>query len=258
MNDKTDLFDQEDENSSQEHKEVENYLEALVGEDKRYKTTEDLAKATAYGQDHIQHLEEENAELRQELQTRMSVEEALATVPQKKDEMQSNTPAPQEGENSEKTVVAPHLTANEVKKLIADSLSEVGRASQAAENFKTVEQELKKRFGADTRSVLVSKAKELGMSQEEMNEMAVTKPKVFLALVGGEKPKAQNLFNPQSASIDSSKVSQRDLEGNSIDGHHTQSYWREYAKKKPNGVLNAKEAAQEMRDAIALGQDFFR
>lgn len=41
-----------------------NYLESLVGEGKKYKTVEDLAKAKFYADEHIRKIEEENASMR--------------------------------------------------------------------------------------------------------------------------------------------------------------------------------------------------
>ena len=46
---------------------LDNPFEALVGEGKKYKTQDDLAKSVLHKESHIQRIERENAELREAL-----------------------------------------------------------------------------------------------------------------------------------------------------------------------------------------------
>ena len=64
--------------------------EDLVGEGKKFKTIDDLAKGKAQADTHITNLEKELAELRQDLSARLTVEDFVSRVGKPRSESENN------------------------------------------------------------------------------------------------------------------------------------------------------------------------
>lgn len=167
-------------------------LEDLVGEGKKYQTPEDLAKAYAHASTTITSREQELAELRDELKTSVSVEEALKnlqsqqTAADKPEEPQS----PNDGEATEqRSEEVTGLTKEDVLKV----LSEQKEHDAAKKNLETVQTLLNERTGSveKSREFLTNKAAELGLSIAVLQETAQKSPVAFMKLVDLE-PKTKD------------------------------------------------------------------
>jgi hypothetical protein len=107
----------------QTQEEHQNYLELLVGEGKKFKTVEDLAKSKLHADKHIADLQEELEELRQHKST---MDEVLAELRKSKptqvepDPATVAAPVPVKGEDVTK-IVDEHLSAREKQKLFRDN-----------------------------------------------------------------------------------------------------------------------------------------
>jgi hypothetical protein len=148
----TELFQNDDNSAVSEPVTIEdkNYLEDLVGEDKKFKSVEDLAKGKAESDAFIRKLQEENEGMRQELKTRISLQEFM----DKQEQMRKNEPANSVPENTTSESSAETKTTNQsnfkpedIEKLLEKKLAEREQQSNTQRNMAAVVNRLKEVWG---------------------------------------------------------------------------------------------------------------
>lgn len=158
----------------------------LVGEGKKFKTPEDLAKGKLEADRFIEQLTKEQAELREELKRFVGIEEKVESLLKAQQAVQSpSTPAP----------AAPTgpVDQTDINKLVNDALSAREAQNSAASNFKTSQQAVIEANGGNiesARKAIVDRATALGVSVEYMKSQAETSPTAFLALMGMTRTQA--------------------------------------------------------------------
>lgn len=229
-----------------------NYLEELVGEGKKFKAVEDLARGKAESDLYIATLRQRLAEQEQELNARKKIEEIVATIVPKSQSAepthQLGNPVPKEVDN----VQPDHLTPEKLEELIERRLQERERANRDSGNLSKVIEDLKRAFGPDYAHTVEEKAREVGLSKEDMNELAKRSPDAFFRLVGAPAPKPNNdVFTPPRSSVNSTA---------STGTAHTsrnQAFYEDMKKRDPALYKSDKMQAQMMNDALRLKDAFF-
>lgn len=262
----TDLFTGN--GNEQNTNEPASYLEALVGEGKKYKDPESLAKGAAFKDNHILRIEDENKRkdseieaLRKEIKDRTAMEELLARI-EKSSKSVLNTPIDngsnlantngiQEAQASSNNGTK-SLTLEQVNALVQESLSKSKQQELQAQNFEMVRQELIKSWGNDYVRTLTSKISQAGLTQEQANELAKQAPGAFLMMVRGNASNGtpsvtppQNSGSPTSGSL---------MDGTAI---RNKKYYDNMRKTDPKRWNSAATQVQRHSDAIALGNKFF-
>lgn len=152
--------------------EVSNPLEALVGEGRKYKSVEDLAKAQLAAQEHIQRLEAENGEFRTGLQR---------DILQREQQLQATTPPAQAPDQRQDQRNVPP------QEDLAERIREVTRQDREAErtaaNITDVTNRLTEVYGSDdaANKAVTARAAELGVSVKFLQDVAATSPAAFYA-----------------------------------------------------------------------------
>lgn len=147
----------------------------------KYKSVEDALEALAASQKFIDTLKGENTELRtreEELSRKAAEAEALEEVVRRLKEGGNEKPkeqtTPEGGQNDDATVEA------KIEQLLAKKQAE----GQAAANLKQVNDELLNKFGEKANETVKAKAKELGMTTDELKSLATRSPKAVLSYFG--------------------------------------------------------------------------
>lgn len=227
---------------------TKNYLQDLVGEGKKFKDSEALAKGKLESDQFIERLKAEQAELRKELDTRIKYEEFLAKL--ETAEKPSGTPGIQ---TPSEPVVPPVVNTNTEEDLSTkvDAIVAKREALQKqAANLDQVKQELIKKFGPNYAQTIAGQAKVLGLSQKELDGMAAQSPKAFLKLFGAEDKKIET-FNPPKTQVNAQTFTPASGE------QKTMKYYRELKAKDPRAFFDP-TIANEMHDqAKRLGEAFF-
>lgn len=158
------------------------YLPELVGEDKKYKTPEELAKAAIHKDNFIEQLKRENAEMRDAIAKRSNEEEFLKKLEQvaRPKSPESQDP-PVERRDEQVSAIKPE----DIERIIEER--EVKRQREA--NLKVVSERLQELYGADYRSRVQSQAKALGVGTDFLTDVAAKNPQAFFRLVGLEEQK---------------------------------------------------------------------
>src|SRR5882672_6735727 len=246
MND--DLFQPNDEIIVDPNK---NYLADYVGEGKKFKTPEDLAKSKFHADTYIPILEKrldqertERLELKKEFETRAKLEELITQLT--KTQATTTQPITQESK-VEPQVLPPVLDANKLDELMSTKINQWDHEKRQVANVSEVRGKLKERFGSNFQDALKAKADELGVSPTFLNNLAKDHPQVLYKTLGlDQKVQAVNLNVPHTTQRFAPQGEQK----------RTWDYYQKMKKEQPEVYNNPRTALQMQRDAIELGDAF--
>lgn len=228
-------------------------LDELVGEGKKFKTVEDLAKSKKEADAFVVSLTGEIAGVRDELKAalgRADKTDALETLLHKLTE--KTTVTDQTTDPSQKIVV------DQTKTLSQDDIVKIIEARErdalAARNAASAMAQLTKVYGEKTDEVLAQKAQKLGLSLDDIKLLASKSPQAFLNVLGATGGTA-SAGTSSMASAPSVHVS-----GDVPDANVRNKAFYE-AKKKEMGtkafVFDSKLQVQMHRDMASLGDAWY-
>lgn len=164
---------------------------SLTVEGREYKSIDEVAKKIENAELHIQRIEAENAEFRTKLSEANQVEEVLERI-SKVEQQATDTSG---------------LTPEQVQNIVGEQLTAKEQQDMRAANQDACHKAYVAKYGDNYMEVMQNQAKELGMTLEEVDEIASTNPKLFAKTFIGElKPAAPNTGAPRS-SINSDALS---------------------------------------------------
>lgn len=227
-------------------------LNDLVGEGKKFKTPDDLAKAKLESDRFIEKLQNEQRELREELSKRLSVEEALKRAQEAKpqDREPPANPQPQPRQESPQQIDV----ASEVDKVLRQRQQEDSTRS----NIDLVTSKLTELYGTVDKAaeVVNTRSRELGMSVEQLQKMASQNPKAFFKLIGVEDKPAQD---PGATSWNRAKnpTAMRGATQNQTAQPGTYKYYEEIRRSDPASYFSPRVQLQMDKDAREKGEKFY-
>lgn len=204
---------------------------------------EGLLKAKAHADRHIKNLESENTGMREDLKTRQTLEELLART-QSQSNVNTEPPVNSNEQNP--------LSEVDLEAALNAKLSEWEKKKAREQNAAYVRNELAKTWGSDYLSKLEAKSRELGESLDELAELAQSKPKVFLRLVGASEG-AKQTFDPAPPS------SSYRPNSNNNQNTKTYSWFKNLRQTDPStywSVATQKELHRIAEEYAARGEDF--
>lgn len=230
-----------------------NYLNDLVGEGKKFKTPEELARGKAEADAFIEALKRENAELRQDVNSKSRLEEIAERLSALHKTEQ--TPSNQDNHTSDESRAQQNtgLTAEALEEMLNRKLSERETKRLQEQNLETVRNQLTQVFGNDYVASVKAKAAELGVTTDWMNQLAADNPKALLKLVGADAapaPKRPDLFTPPPSALNSGNFVPSNTE-------RTKSWYAALKTKDPVLYRDPKTQVQMHKDAQRLGERFF-
>jgi hypothetical protein len=164
------------------------FRERLVGEGKKFKDDEELAKGKWESDNHIKNLEKELDGMRKELETRLTMEKFMTELEKKNaiKPLGDNPPLSDEESNENVPKTTSGLKQEDVERIISDKMTEAQKQASKKRNVDYVASELKKTWGNDFQNKLLSKAEELSVGTEFLTDLASNHPQAFLRLVGAD------------------------------------------------------------------------
>lgn len=242
----SELFDADDHGHQQtQETQIEgNPYETLVGEGKKFKTPEDLAKAKLESDSFINKLKGELQEMRTELQSRLTLEEMM-------DKIRSQEPPAGEMQNTTQQEPGPSESTNDLEQRVRKLLEEERSKESRERNIKTVRDTLKQRFGADYNNRLKSLAQSLEVSESFLTDMAGKSPQAFIALVeGSSKTDTSPSGAPPRSSMDVNHSMNEASRKN-------WAYYSNLRKQDPRSYFSAKVQAEIHKEAMRQGPKFY-
>ena len=167
--------------------EVSGYYDDLVGEGKKFSSSEALAKGKHESDLYVAQLQAENAGMRATIAQQESVSDML-------DKALDGQAAPQEPvvptENTSDPA-APSITPEEIQKLVEAQVNSRLSADQKKDNIRSCHESAKAAYGEGYVEVLTAKAAKLGLDQKFLEGLAADQPTAFKELlVAAETPSA--------------------------------------------------------------------
>lgn len=232
--------------------EDKNYLEELVGEGKKYKSPEDLAKSKLHADNTIKQRERELEELRSDfLKLREAQQSGMSQkdfIDQLKTVVQS-TSRDQTINTNDDTKVPQFKTAEELESLIDNRLRKKESESIQTKNFNEVKNKLVEAYGNSHASILQRKLDDLGLSVETADTLARTSPKAFLNALGVTARTAEGFEAPLKSEQRPAFAPNATL--------RDRKFYSELRDKQPNVYYDPKTQNQMIKDAEAMGIEKF-
>jgi len=227
----------------------DNALETLVGEDKRYKDVESLAKAALEKDAFIEKLKGENEEAGNQIAKDQEAIKKLETVQEIYDKLKSPNPDASQQATQTNEGTQAEISAVDIEKMVQDQFAKTASQAEGQRNVDAANKALVDKFGDNAATIVQKRSQELGMSLEELQSLASRTPDAFLTLVGAsrESTQSQTITTPTSTvRIDNSGGNVRN-----------EKYYQELKLKDPTAYFSKETRAQKLKDAIALGDNFY-
>ena len=151
--------------------EIPTEAQAFVGEGKKYQSPEDALRSVPHAQKHIETLESELAQVKEELTKRKTTQELL-------DEIKSGA------QRVENTTPSAEVNQDTLEQLVSSTIERREQASKAKSNASEVASKFTQKYGETAQSAYNQIAKEAGLSVQQLNNLAATSPNAVLKLAG--------------------------------------------------------------------------
>lgn len=142
----------------------------------KYKDVPTALEALKHSQEYIPTLKSENETLKQEIEQLKTKAQRAEELEQTLDRLSQQPETPSEEQPTQ------GLTAEQLQDLLEQKLSEREKAQAAQQNSQEVEQAIRQAYGEKSSEVVAQKAKEYGMTAEQLGQWAASSPKAVMAL----------------------------------------------------------------------------
>lgn len=159
--------------------------------ERKYRDVPSALQGLQHAQTFISQLKSENAQLKQEMEGLRIQTQKIAELEQTIKTLTANVQNPPE-QRPEGAV----LNEQTLAEILDRKLSEREREAQRAANISKVVNSVREKFGDKAEEVFYGKAKELGMTVAEINELASKSPTAVLGLIGVSQAPAQPFKSP--------------------------------------------------------------
>lgn len=220
------------------------FIDSLVGEGKKYKTEEELAKAYIHADGFIDNLKRENGELKEDLQKRLSAEQILEEI------KKGAAPERVQGDTTNPLLTDESKLLSLVDKRIEGRKLEEIRSN----NIREADQAIRNTYGEKAVEVITKKSQELGVPVKWLEDMAAQSPKALLTLLGIDNSKATQSTTTVTRGTVNSEVINNNPTGSKSG---TWSYYQELRKSNPSAYFTPKIQNEIMTKRQELGDKFY-
>lgn len=222
------------------------YYSELVGEDKKYKSNQDLAYSRVEADAYIARLEREQEGLRGELATRIKYEDFMTKLESLKLDNEDR-----DNLDTEPTTDTSAMKPEELERLLEQKLNQRDQQKTAQQNLNIAKAKLAEAFGPNYVQHLRRQAEELDMSPQTLEQMAASNPKALFKLLGiGSVSPQETLFEtPPKTQVMSGGSSSKVARGD--------SYYEELRKKDPVAFFSPKIQNERMDRIKEIGVEKF-
>lgn len=228
----------------------ESFVDHLVGDGKKFKDIEALAKGKLEADRHIGEITKTLDELRAELAKQDYAKNLLEQM-SKGSETGAEQPPPvtTSSSNTENTT----QSASDFEALVEKVITAKEKSKTASQNISVVGEEMQKQYGDKTADILKAKSLELNMSLDRLKEIAAESPTAFFQLIGvkkmGEKTSTSTGVTTQSTI--------RSENFNSYSQDRTFEYYQKLRKENRSLYYSPKIQNTMLQDRERLGDRFY-
>jgi hypothetical protein len=227
----------------------DSYVTQLVGEGKKFKDVESLAKGKLEADRHIgeitKTLDELRAELAKQDYAKSLLEQMNKASETTAEQPSSSTPSPSNTENTTQRA------SDDIEALVEKVITEKERSRTVTQNLSVVNEEMEKQYGDKAGQILKAKSAELNMSLERLKEIAAESPTAFFQLVG------VNNNNKKVTSM-TTQSSVRSENFNSNSQERDFEYYQKLRKENRSLYYSPKIQNMMLQDRTRLGDKFYK
>ena len=228
----------------------ESFVDHLVGDGKKFKDIEALAKGKLEADRHIGEITKTLDELRAELAKQDYAKNLLEQMSKGSETgAEQPTPVTTSSSNTENTT----QSASDIESLVEKVITAKEKNKTASQNISVVGEEMQKQYGDKTAEVLKAKSLELNMSLDRLKEIAAESPTAFFQLIGvkkmGEKTSTSTGVTTQSTI--------RSETFNSYSQDRNFDYYQKLRKENRSLYYSPKIQNTMLQDRERLGDRFY-
>lgn len=227
-----------------------NYLEELVGEGKKFKTVEDLARGKVESDLYIEHKNRAQDELRAEYTRLQNEYNSGQSLKELIDQLKSNKESQNDNTQNVPDDKSDKFDLKQIEEMIRSNISATKQQEKEEQNFNSVQAKLKEAYGDNYATVLKQQISELGLTADFVNDLAKKHPTVLYRTLGLEGQRQNETFQAPPASKNRSDPFAPNV------AKRTWSYYEKMRKSKPAEYFSPKMQDQMFKDATALGSAF--
>lgn len=230
------------------------YVEQLVGEGKKFKDAEALARGKLESDTYIETLLAKIDSVSTELEKRMTAEEIADQIrsqmqPNPSNQQELPNPDGENGQGNQNQNNKPNFTTDDIEALLEKKLEEKSAVSRKQANIDEVNKTLRDKIGVTANQVLADKATEMGVTLEYLKEQAAISPKAFYNMINLNPQQTQGTgFVPPDSSVTTPPS------GTTV---RNKAYYDKMYRENPKLRMDAKTTVQEHKDMQRLGVEFF-
>jgi hypothetical protein len=223
------------------------YLNELVGDNKKFKDVQALARGKAESDAYINsltmrmdELRTDYLSLREEVNKRATVEELIDRMkqPASRDEPETKATEPQQYKPDPR----------DIENLVDSKLTQRERERLEKQNMDIVRSKVRERYGNDYVTKFTQHLDDLGLEVSDIDYIARHSPKAALRTLGLDQPD----FRPDSLGAPRSQVTFRP----NPPEKRTWSWYQKLKQTSPEEYRSAKTNVQMHNDMMSLGEEF--
>ncbi len=238
------------EQTTQEAPPQESYVQKLVeAKGENWKDPETLAKGKLEADGYIKTLEEQLAQMREDIKKKEYQDQVLEQLQNKAaDSTAAKNVAPTDNGNTKEQNTTGNLSEEHLKSLVEKTLTQREKDATVQQNLSQVDKSLVDSFGTEAAAVVKKKAEELGMSMDRLRDIASESPNAFFTLIG-EAPRVQQ--NPMvQGSVRTEGVNMQ------VSAERNWAYYQKLRRENPNEYYQPKTQQMLMADKVKMGDRF--
>lgn len=236
----SDLFDSKSptgENPDNKQQEQEK-LALLVGEGRKYATTDALAEAYLNADQFIETLKEENARLRAERKRAEVLEEQLKRI----SEAESTSTSTQGKDTAANTAAG--MSEEDIARIVEQHITGRETAKTRAANLEKADSLMRAKFGDRAKEIFAKEANTPEL-MESYKKLAETAPEKFIALFTSETSQTQQTTSASTVNTASEKL----VPAGSSAEPGTKAYYNALRREKPEVYYSQQTQMQMLKDA---------
>lgn len=247
------LFNESSDNGDITIDPTKNYLEELVGEGKKFKTVEELARGKYEADLTVRNREMRLDQIQEDYKKLHEEYKAAAKLQELIDKLET-TPSRDENLNSNQSTddTAKMFDPNEIDSLLNRKLQEAEVNKKKAENRRIVQDKLQEQLGESYQAILKQQINALGLDTSYADNLAETSPAAFFKVFGLDQKDGKETFNSPMRSTE------RRSDSFTPSTHKRGwSYYEQMRKEKPTVYHDPKTHNQMIKDIQEIGEDRF-
>ena len=227
----------------------ESFVQKLVeAKGENWKDPEVLAKGKLEADGYIKTLEDQLAQMREDMKKQDYQAQILEQLQNKATESTAvNNGVPNNNGDINPQNTTAGIDEETLKSLVEQTLTQREKDNTVQQNLSQVDKELESSFGTEAAATVQKKAQELGMSMDRLRDIAAESPSAFFTLIG----QPQKTFSPmvqgsvRTEGVNMQASTERDW-----------SYYQKLRRENRNLYYSPKVQQQMFQDKARLGEKF--